>query len=366
MILLIVNHLQHVEICPNNRGMQIRESFDRRQKQVYYWLLTGCFLVGMMVVIGGITRLTQSGLSMVTWDPVMGAIPPLSTEEWEESFELYKSSPEFIHYHSHFTLSDYKQIFFWEYLHRLLGRIIGLVFLIPCAIFWIKGYLDKNLKKHLLIIFVLGGFQGLLGWFMVKSGLVDVPHVSHYRLASHLIMAIFLMIYIYQTALNLKYIRVKRGGLQFWKRVFTFLFSMVFVQIIYGAFVAGLKAGFMYNTFPLMNGQLIPDEFGIIYEREGFYSLFEAGGIVQFIHRTIAIILGVIMILIVVKIRGINFSREQLKSIYIVASIMFIQILLGILTLLYMVPVSLGVIHQVVAIVLILACTRLLFVFKKE
>lgn len=333
-------------------------------KYVFNWLITGCILIGLMLIIGGITRLTQSGLSMVSWDPIMGAIPPLSQEEWEVSFEMYKQSPEFHHYNSDFTLSEYKSIFFWEYIHRLLGRIIGLVFLFPCIYFWWKGFFHSHLKKAVAIIFIMGAFQGLLGWLMVLSGLKDIPHVSHIRLAAHFMMAIILMLYIFWSALRIKYPTIIQTN-KFIVKTY-FLLGLLFLQAIYGAFVAGLKAGLMYNTFPKMGDRWFPSELSFVFEREGWMSLFNSGGWVQLIHRVLAFIILFYYGLIYLKAKKLKLNLQQQLSLQLVGMLLFLQISLGIITLIYAVPITLGILHQAVAVVLLLATTYLIFNFRHK
>ena len=271
--------------------MKKRAKYSKGDRRVFNWLILGCILIGLMVVIGGITRLTQSGLSMVKWEPIMGTLPPLSADAWNETFDLYKQSPEFIHYNKHFTLDEFKSIFFWEYLHRLIARIIGLVFLIPCDVFWMKSYFNSKRKRQVVVIFAWGAFQGVLGWVMVKSGLVDKPHVDHYRLAAHLITAIGLLAYMYYVALGIKYEIITTSPLGNLRKLTGGFIVLLFIQIIYGAFVAGLKAGLIYNTFPKMGNSWIPNEFSSIISREGVMSIMESPGIVQFIHRMIAYII---------------------------------------------------------------------------
>ena len=207
------------------------------------WLYSGLFLIALMVIIGGITRLTHSGLSIVEWKLIGGTIPPLNDIQWQETFEKYQQFPEYQKINTEMSLSEFKSIFFWEYLHRLLGRLIGLVFIIPFIIFWNKKWFNFKQKKQLLILLGLGALQGFLGWFMVKSGLVDVPAVSHYRLALHLITAFGLMCYIYWLVLSFNEVEKKPNNninkLSKW-----FIVALT-IQIIYGAFVAGLKAGYL-------------------------------------------------------------------------------------------------------------------------
>lgn len=349
----------------NFHNMQIASNFKKQERYIYKWLLTGCVLIVLMVVVGGITRLTQSGLSMVKWEPIMGTLPPMSQQAWQEAFDLYKQSPEFYHYNADFTLSDFKSIFFWEYLHRLIARILGMVFIIPFVIFWFKGFFSKRVMKHVLIIFALGTFQGVLGWFMVKSGLVDQPHVSHYRLAAHLFTALGLLVYIYWVALSIKYVVNSHSSDKLRRAVKVFI-GLVFLQIIYGAFVAGLKAGFFYNTFPKMGTNWIPDNFGSIISSQGVTAVFDNPGIVQFIHRIIAYAVLFALTTLWMKAKKEELSLHQRKGLVLLSIMVGIQVVLGILTLLYVVPISLGVAHQFGAILVLLASFYSLFTFKKD
>lgn len=320
--------------------------------------------MGAILIVGGITRLTQSGLSIVEWDPIMGTLPPLNNAEWSKSFELYKLSPEYHHYNSNFTLNDYKAIYFWEYLHRLLGRIIGVVFLVPCIYFWWRGYFNKALKKKVIIIFLWGAFQGVLGWVMVKSGLKDVPHVSHFKLAAHLLTAMALIMYLYWVALNVKYECLSNStGINKWANYFLIV---LLIQIVYGAFVAGLKAGLMYNTFPFMGDYWWPPEMNLIFERVGFKALINSASWTQLVHRLTAFILMIIFGVLLVKSRRLEMNNHIRFAVVRLGMILLLQVFLGIITLIYAVPISLGVIHQFVAVLLLLATTQLLFTLKTK
>lgn len=337
---------------------------NKENKRIYYWLMSGVILVALMVVVGGITRLTQSGLSMVEWKPIMGTLPPMNVEEWNQAFDLYKESPEFEHYNSDFTLSEFKSIFFWEYIHRLLGRLIGLVFFVPFVFFWIKGYLNSKLKVQLTLVLLWGGFQGVLGWVMVKSGLIDNPHVSHYRLAAHLVTAIGLMCFIYWIALSVKLqARKVTQNQKIFKLTRIFIF-VVFLQLIYGAFVAGLKAGLLYNTFPKMGVDWLPAETSLMLERNGLMAFLESGGLVQLVHRIIAYVLFGFAIYYILLL---NKVQDQLKKpIILVVGALSLQITLGILTLLMKVPVSLGVLHQFGALLVLMSAFYLLYISKQR
>jgi cytochrome c oxidase assembly protein subunit 15 len=331
----------------------------KKNNAVYYWLIFGCVLIALMVVIGGITRLTQSGLSMVEWKPIVGAIPPLNEQEWNHEFELYKSSPEYKHYNSHFSLSDFKSIFFWEYLHRLIGRIIGLVFLIPCVVFWLKGKFSKELKNRVIIIFIGGLCQGIIGWLMVKSGLVKNPHVSHYRLALHLATALALIVYIYWTAMYVKHGNSRLKTVLFPVKYINGIAILISLQIVYGAFVAGLKAGKMYTTFPKMGDVWFPVELGTSFKDSGFLALTEAHSVVQLIHRLFGVSLFLIAcyLLLILKKQHVAI----VGPIRFLSLLIILQVVLGIFTLVLAVPVNLGVLHQSVAIIILLTIFQLKF-----
>lgn len=333
-----------------------------KNNAVYYWLISGCILIALMVVIGGITRLTQSGLSMVEWKPIVGAIPPLNDQEWNHEFELYKNSPEYLHYNSHFTLKDFKSIFFWEYLHRLIGRVIGLVFIIPCVIFWLKGRFSPEMKKRVIIIFIGGLCQGVIGWLMVKSGLVKNPHVSHYRLALHLVTALALIVYIYWAALHVKHSSARVVTARFPVKLLNGIIGLISVQIIYGAFVAGLKAGKMFTTFPKMGDSWIPPDIATSFEMNGWISLFEAPSVVQLIHRLIGISLFGIALYLLLNLK--KFDSSVVGTLRFLSILVLFQVILGVITLVMAVPVNLGVLHQSVAILVLLAVFRLKFESK--
>lgn len=336
---------------------------EQTKNEIVIWLYSGCILVALMVLIGGITRLTQSGLSMVTWEPIMGIIPPLNQHEWQNAFDLYKQSPEFLHYNTHFNLSDFKQIFFWEYLHRLIGRIIGIIFILPCVIFWKRGWFDTPMKRKVIVIFLLGLLQGVVGWLMVKSGLIDKPHVSHFRLATHLIMACILIVYIYYTVLSYQY-KVEGNSNKTWRKLLLILSVICVLQIVYGAFVAGLKAGLMYNNFPMMGQHWITPDLQTYWQLKGWMSLLENAAWVQFIHRFIGVSLFIFTLVLFFYFLKQPLHQEQRKSVNLFLFAVIIQVILGICTLIFFVPITLGVIHQLGAIILLLILTRMWFVFK--
>ena len=309
-------------------------------KSVIIWLLTGCTLIFLMVVIGGITRLTESGLSMVDWKLFMGMVPPLSEQEWVETFNQYKKFPEYKEVNFMFTIEEFKSIFFWEYLHRFIGRLIGMVFIIPFVYFLIKRKITGKLIGKCVVILGMGAFQGFLGWWMVKSGLIDNPDVSHYRLAIHLIAAFLTFAYTFWVALELINENKERPNVPFMRKGVLILFVFTVIQIIYGAFVAGLNAGFVMNTYPKMGDSWIAES---VTALEPFWINFIDGiGGVQFVHRTLAHIVVVIVIFLLMKSTKFELNATQKKSLMALIVVVFVQFMLGVFTILYAVPVWLG------------------------
>lgn len=336
---------------------------DNPHKGVIYWLLSGCALIYIMVVVGCITRLTHSGLSITDWS-VMGTMPPLSDESWSEHFGRYQLSPEYRIINSGMTLDEFKNIFWWEWTHRMLGRMIGLVFFAGFMWFLIRRKLDRRLLIKCLVLFGVGALQGLVGWWMVKSGLSKDPHVSHYRLATHLMTAFTAFAFSFWFALQLIY--EHRGEYRaqderrrlFWPALITFV--VLLVQVVYGAFVAGLKAGLYCPTWPKMCGEWFPEE--IIMVKEGALANFaEVGAGVQFVHRTFAWVLVMFILYLWRRSNKLLLNKWQQQAVSAIIYLTTLQIMLGIFTLLYSVPVVLGVLHQSVAFFLFAAFLYLLF-----
>ena len=335
----------------------------KTKKQITLWLVSACLLIFLMVIIGGITRLTRSGLSIVEWHPISGIIPPISDTDWLVEFEKYQKFPEYQKLNQGMTLDQFKFIFFWEYVHRLIGRLLGIFFIIPFSFFMIKKKLHPPLIKKLLFMFFLGGLQGLYGWYMVTSGLIDNPHVSHYRLAGHLVLAFGLMAYILWTTLHINKENFQKGTQYNRKQmrpVLHWIIVIMLLQIIYGAFTAGLKAGYGWNTFPKMAGQWIPD--GLLPLTPWWKNLFEHQMTVQFIHRYIGWILCFLIPGFWRYTRGLMLNTHQDQAISWLLKIVIIQFLLGMLTLVWMVPVWLGVMHQAGAFMLLAAWVYTYFV----
>jgi len=327
-----------------------------QKKIVTYWLYLGLILVGLMIIIGGITRLTHSGLSMVEWKLIGGTIPPLNENQWQETFTKYQQFPEYKKINTGMSLSEFKAIFFWEYLHRLFGRLIGLIFIIPFLIFWTKKWLDNSQKKKLLILLGLGALQGFLGWFMVESGLVDIPAVSHYRLATHLLTAFTLMCYIYWLILSFN--NVERQPNQIINRLSKGLISVLVIQIIYGAFVAGLKAGYL---LPLEGG-IFKSIFGYSLRGGNDFSLLNNGFDIQAFHRIFAWVVFAISIIIYNKTKNTNLKTNG----NLVFGLVITQISLGIATLLLRVQIHVATTHQFIAILLLLAVIRLTYLSSEK
>ena len=323
---------------------------ESRNRTVASWLLLCCGLVFAMVVLGGFTRLTGSGLSMVDWRPLMGALPPLSEADWQRIFEMYQESPQFQKVNSTFGLSEFKEIFWLEYLHRLLGRIIGIVFLLPLVFFLVRGYIRREEWLKYLLMFALGGMQGLLGWYMVKSGLVDIPQVSQYRLTAHLLAAFAIYAYMFWAAMSLLFPASAGSKKHPWYGRTLALFALVTITIVSGGFVAGLKAGKIYNTFPMMGEHWIPP--GLMALEPFWRNFFENMVTVQFDHRALAVTTFVLIAAFWLKARGAAMPGRAKPAVNALLHTAILQVALGIATLLLAVPVVLGAAHQGVALLL--------------
>ena len=338
----------------------------KENNYVIIWLLSGCLLLFIMVVVGGITRLTNSGLSMTDWHLVTDTFPPLTEAKWIQTFEEYKKFPEYqkINIHNDFTLSDYKFIYFWEWFHRFIGRIIGLVFIVPFFYFLFKKRLSTATIKKCVVLLFMGGFQGFLGWFMVRSGLIDNPDVSHFRLALHLTFAFITFAYTLWVALDLIYPNETQVIVPL-RNLARISFVFLILQIIYGGFVAGLNAGLIHNHWPLMSdGQLIHDSV-FIEKSTLFLNLIEGKSGVQFVHRIMAYVVVGLILALYFNSKKYSLTSLQKKGINVLVLIVFLQFTLGVFTLLFRVPLSLGLLHQVVAFFLLTAMTFTLHRFSK-
>jgi len=317
-------------------------------KNIYIssWLLLITFMVALMIIVGGLTRLTDSGLSITKWQLFSGFLPPLNSTDWENYFNLYKKIPEFKIQNYAMTMNEFMIIFWWEWAHRFLGRLIGICFLLPLLYFTIKlGF--KNLKR-LYFIFFLICFQGFIGWYMVSSGLVERVDVSHYRLALHLIIAFFIFSLILWDYLKLINIDLSHQKLKFYLPLLFLI--LVFIQITIGAFVSGMDAGTIYNTWPLMGSSFFPDdnEFNYIFS----FAAFSDPSLVQFFHRNLAYVIFIYYLFLVYKI----YKKNLIKFFFpikIIGLIVFVQIILGIFTLIYGAQIYLASMHQITSIFLV-------------
>ena len=317
------------------------------------WYGIGIFLMILMVGVGGITRLTHSGLSIVAWEPIKGILPPLSNSEWNQEFERYKEFPEFKK-NQFMTIQSFKKIYFWEYIHRILGRIIGLFFIIPLSILIYRKKISKEQVRSTLNIILLIAFQGFLGWYMVKSGLIGDANIAPIRLMMHFLVAMFLICYTYT-----QYLRYS-GFSQFSSFLSTnnifIITQLIFIQIIYGTFTAALDSGYTYNTFPLMDGAIMPLH---LFEQKGIIeNLFHNPGSVQYLHR----LLGTMLVVIAIILLYNRLKIMALKSIDMKLSVLILcQFLLGIFTLISNMNIYIAVAHQVNACFILLVCTQIIY-----
>lgn len=314
----------------------------------WIWAVAG--LVFVMVVVGGATRLTQSGLSMVRWEPISGIIPPLSASDWNAEFDAYRATPEYLLVNTGMSLSQFKGIFWWEYIHRVLGRLIGVALVVPLLWFLYRRAVPNGYGKRLTLLAALVGLQGAIGWWMVASGLVDRPDVAHERLALHLITALVLLAALVWTALDLQ--SLHRGDDRSeWRPGWLMVSFMLllFVQLTLGAFTAGLNAGFVFNTWPKMNGAWVPSGLGDL--SPWWSNAVDNLVAVQFLHRWMAVVVAAVSLAVAYRLYRSGQTKLALMLELVVAS----QFLLGVLTLINAVPVGLGVAHQGVGALLLVA-----------
>ncbi|VAX08384.1 Heme A synthase, cytochrome oxidase biogenesis protein Cox15-CtaA [hydrothermal vent metagenome] len=339
------------------RAIQYMTEHTPSQHLLAIWLFACCGILFAMILLGGVTRLTGSGLSMVQWNPIFGILPPLTQAEWDTVFQLYQQSPEFKAYNFLMDIEGFKSIFWFEYAHRILGRIIGVIFLLGILLFLAKRMIDKTMLIKLVSMFVLGGMQGVLGWYMVQSGLIDVPHVSQYRLTAHFGLAVLIYGYMFWVALGLYFPRdaspvtaKSRRQLLLFSRV---ICGLVFITLLSGGFVAGLKAGFAYNTFPLMDGQIIPD--GILRIEPAWKNFFENVTTVQFDHRVLATMLFLLIPTFWWLSRQVELPPRAHLGTHLLLGALFLQVALGISTILSHVYIPLASAHQGGSLLLLMA-----------
>ena len=313
------------------------------------WLTFVAVLIFIMVIVGGITRLTESGLSMVRWEPISGIVPPLSEADWQREFDHYRATPQYEQVNRGMTLSDFKTIFFWEYVHRLLGRLIGLAFALPLLWFWWKRAIPSGYGWKLGGLLALGGLQGAIGWWMVASGLVDVPEVSHIRLAVHLLTALLIFGAIIWVALDLRALADEEAPPTRMPLLGIWALCVLFLQFLFGAYVAGLEAGYAFNTWPLMGDEFFPAQTPML--EPWLRNLVDNPIVVQFVHRWLAFVVAALAIWV-----GIRTWRrgQRMDGAFLIAAV-FGQLLLGIMTILSGVQIDIGVAHQGMAALLLAA-----------
>jgi cytochrome c oxidase assembly protein subunit 15 len=325
---------------------------NRDRRLIRIWLYAIAILVLAMVMVGGATRLTHSGLSITEWKPIHGVIPPLNDAEWQEEFLKYQQIPEYQAVNRGMTLSEFKGIFWWEWSHRLLGRVIGIAFFLPLLFFWATGRIERNLRPQLVAIFILGGLQGAVGWWMVASGLVERTDVSQYRLAAHLMLACLILAYTVWVARGLVPARphatYPASGTKLFAAV---ILGLVLLQIYLGAFVAGLDAGLVNNDWPLMAGALIPE--GLASQEPFIRNFFENVVTVQFNHRIVAYVLFAAVLVHTIQLARSAPGTRAAWSSYRLMALVLVQVALGIATLVLVVPLEFGLAHQFVAMLVL-------------
>lgn len=323
-------------------------------RAVAIWLLACCAMIFAMVVIGGVTRLTESGLSIMEWAPLMGALPPLSDAEWQRVFDLYRAIPQYGAVNAGMDLAAFKGIFWWEWTHRLWGRLIGVVFLLPFLWFLIRRRIPEGLAPHLAVLFLLGGLQGFLGWYMVSSGFAGRVSVSQYRLVVHLALALAIYGYMLWLAFGLLRPATAPGALALaasLRRGVAALLGLAAVTMALGGFTAGLDGGLLYNTFPLMNGRLLPEEF--LATSPAWLDPFENPATAQLVHRWLAVALAVASLALWAGSRRQALAAEARRALDLVALMTLVQLGLGVATLLLAVPIPLAALHQAGAVILL-------------
>ncbi|UGV26449.1 heme A synthase [Rhodopseudomonas boonkerdii] len=325
---------------------------DKELRPVRWWLMAVAAMIVAMVMVGGATRLTESGLSIVEWKPVTGALPPLTDAHWHEAFEAYKKIPQYRELNHGMSLAEFKTIFWWEWSHRLLGRTIGMVFLLPFLFFLWRGMVPSQLKKPLWVIFALGGLQGFVGWWMVASGLTHRVEVSQYRLAVHLMLALIIFAAVVWVIRRMSAGATGLASMRL--RVTSWvLLGLTFLQIYFGALVAGLRAGRVFNTWPDIDGAFIPSASRLFFEDPWWRNMFDNALTVQFQHRMTAYLLFAVAIWHALDTLLARAERSVVNgALWLVAAIA-VQAVLGILTLLHQVPIDLALAHQAVAIVVL-------------
>ena len=320
--------------------------------RAWLWCIAG--LIFAMVIVGGATRLTQSGLSITQWKPIVGVVPPLTDGAWQAAFDRYKAIPQYAQLFPDMDLAGFKAIFYWEWAHRLLGRIIGFAFAVPLVVFWLQGRLASGLKPRLVVLLALGGLQGLIGWWMVKSGLSERTSVSQYRLAVHLVTASIAFAYAIWLAEGIRGLRERRiGEAQRLRGTSTLIVGCIFAQLGLGALVAGLHAGLVYNTWPLIDGHLVPPLADLLSQHPAWTNLFENVLTVQFDHRMMAYAILLLALLHAADAWSAAPGSPTARRALLLGGVVALQATLGITALLLVVPLWAALLHQAMAMVVL-------------
>jgi cytochrome c oxidase assembly protein subunit 15 len=318
---------------------------QKQSKSVVIWLFLCSVMVILMVGIGGFTRLSKAGLSITEWKPITGALPPLSEQDWLQEKSKYETTPEYKTFNYGMSMEEFRTIYLIEYVHRLVARLTGLVFVLPFVYFMLKRRISKKAVIRLSMALLFGALQALAGWYMVKSGLIAEPHVSHYRLALHLLLALAIFALLSYQFFDYQ-IRPKQTKLKISGNTIHYtgtILALIVIQIIFGAFVAGLNAGLIYNTFPLMDGYIIPED--LFFLQPALLNIFENRATVQFIHRALAFLILALTAILTIK----NIS---IKPVYVMLFSVLTQVILGVMTLLLHIPIAIAIAHQVFSFIL--------------
>ncbi|WP_264730958.1 COX15/CtaA family protein [Wolbachia endosymbiont (group A) of Sphaerophoria taeniata] len=328
-------------------------------KPVAIWLFLCCIMVILMVGIGGFTRLSKAGLSITEWKPITGTLPPLSGQDWLQEKLKYETTPEYKAFNYGMSMEEFQAIYLIEYVHRLVARLTGLVFVLPFIYFTLRRKISKKVVIRLFVALLFGALQAFAGWYMVKSGLVTEPHVSHYRLALHLLLALIVFALLSYQFFDYQ-IRPKQTKLKISSDTIYYtgmILALIVIQIIFGAFVAGLNAGLIYNTFPLMDGQIVPED--LFFLHPIWLNIFENRATVQFIHRALALLIIALVVILTVK-------NASVKPVYIMLLSVIIQIILGVITLLLHIPIAIAIAHQVFSFILFGSSLYFLCYLRKQ
>ncbi len=339
--------------------MEQNSAWFMESKPVAIWLFLCCIMVILMVGIGGFTRLSKAGLSITEWKPITGTLPPLSGQDWLQEKLKYETTPEYKAFNYGMSMEEFQAIYLIEYVHRLVARLTGLVFVLPFIYFTLRRKISKKVVIRLFVALLFGALQAFAGWYMVKSGLVTEPHVSHYRLALHLLLALIVFALLSYQFFDYQ-IRPKQTKLKISSDTIYYtgmILALIVIQIIFGAFVAGLNAGLIYNTFPLMDGQIVPED--LFFLHPIWLNIFENRATVQFIHRALALLIIALVVILTVK-------NASVKPVYIMLLSVIIQIILGVITLLLHIPIAIAIAHQVFSFILFGSSLYFLCYLRKQ